>query len=202
MSVSSQARIEPSTSSYPIVSTGRRTRHHGLHKKWTLQTSFDQDGFSLFQSDSLDDAKPSTADLQQLRSPRQLDRKAEHAFRSTGPQPRIDRTNARSTINFTAPALLENTLKLSSLGISSIPPEPAIAPKVTLSNRSRPHNKVIFDQELFTHPMRSTKSLMPSSAAHSSASSTDSPSFDSSPYNRSTFTVSAAGTNTVTSTLR
>jgi ubiquitin carboxyl-terminal hydrolase 10 len=46
--------------------------------------------------------------------------------------------------------LLENTLKLDSLGVSSSVPDPTIAPKVTLSNTCQPDAKVIFDQSHFT----------------------------------------------------
>jgi ubiquitin carboxyl-terminal hydrolase 10 len=47
--------------------------------------------------------------------------------------------------------LLENTLKLNSLGVSDNIPESAIAPAVTLSTHCRPDAKVIFDQTHFTN---------------------------------------------------
>jgi ubiquitin carboxyl-terminal hydrolase 10 len=48
-----------------------------------------------------------------------------------------------------SPVLLENTLKLTSLGVSSIRPDPNSAPKVTLSDRCKPDPKVVFDQDRF-----------------------------------------------------
>lgn len=54
-----------------------------------------------------------------------------------------------SPVFATAVVLIENTLKLESLGVSSRRPEPSTAPKVTLSSRCRPDNKVVFDQLYF-----------------------------------------------------
>lgn len=65
------------------------------------------------------------------------------------------RPSLRSQIHpvSTGPApvtLLENTLKLNSLGVSSRLPHTATAPAVTLSYRCRPDAKVIFDQTYFS----------------------------------------------------
>lgn len=75
------------------------------------------------------------------RSPRNAQRMGlSHAPRRTKAAPSISRETAK---------LLENTLKLTSLGVSSAPTQPSLAPKVTLSDRSWPDSKVVFDQEPF-----------------------------------------------------
>ncbi|UZJ57485.1 hypothetical protein CBS101457_006805 [Exobasidium rhododendri] len=134
------------STSFPVISTSTQSPDHSSNfSKWQLNRPNDSiPGLSF----SLSSSSSNTALLppkKYSRSPRSQQRA--YLTRSSAQ----DESNTAYAASLTTSVLLvENTLKLTSLGVSSRRPEPSIAPRVTLSNRCRPDPKVIFDQLYFT----------------------------------------------------
>lgn len=116
-------------------------------ENWNLEApSIQSPGLTFSQRNHASPSTPSSFRLiSSSRSPYQAQRAVSNSSSVYRNQSQLKSYNGLSD----SPILLENTLKLTSLGVSSIRPDPNSAPKVTLSDRCKPDPKVVFDQDRF-----------------------------------------------------
>lgn len=124
-------------------------RHHiSLSDTWIVTPlSTEGEGFKLLQnphSQPEDLPKSLTAQPHVLPlSPRHMQK---HERRSRLPAGYGHRAPTKGT----TATLLNNALKLTSLGVSYRPPDTSAAPVVTISSRATPNPRVVFDQHHFS----------------------------------------------------
>lgn len=145
-SIPSSSTIASSTSIPPVLLSQRANLPAAI-ENWSLNApSILSPGLTFSQRNH---GTPSTSSSFRQASSTKSPYHSQRAVSSSSSQRNHSRSNTFDEPS-QSPILLENTLKLTSLGVSSIRPDPNSAAKVTLSDRCKPDPKVVFDQDRFS----------------------------------------------------